>query len=135
MVEMGVRNSWEREFKIVLYNMIVFARPSSSKLFFSIILILYVRTAFTIAITKYIINISVSSPSPMESVKRGGMKKKSQRRALIIEAITTGTNSNSIARIETQSKRINATMRYGIYADNPKQRAVTKTIMERLMRY
>ena len=52
-----------------------------------------------------------SSPLETEKVKRGGIKKKSQIKALKIAANKTGYKLNRIAKTDTVKSKINATAR------------------------
>jgi hypothetical protein len=50
-------------------------------------------------------------------LNRGGIKKKSQIKALAMAEMITGQISNSIAIIETVRSKMNATTLYPTYAD------------------
>jgi hypothetical protein len=55
-------------------------------------------------------NIRISSLLPMWNVKRGGIKKKFQIKALNIDAVSTGKISKNIAIKDTVTSNINATV-------------------------
>src|ERR1035437_7233600 len=112
IVEIGVCSSCERELKSVLYNFIAFSFSSLCRDSFSISRILYVNTPLTIAITKYIKNIKISSVLPIVKVNFGGIKKKFQINALKNAARSTGKISKNIATNETVTSKINATTLY-----------------------
>src|SRR5687767_15541446 len=65
----------------------------------------------------------------------GGIKKKSQIKALSAAEISTGKMSKMIASSETASKRINATTLYPIKSDKAKQTPDNANIVERQIRY
>jgi hypothetical protein len=68
-------------------------------------------------------------------VKRGGIKKKFQMKALSAAESKTGKISNVIASKDTVTNKTNAATLYPIKPDNPRQIAATRTIIAMLNRY
>lgn len=71
----------------------------------------------------------------MCSVKRGGIKKKFQIKALNIAAVSTGNNSRKIAQIETVTSKISATTLYPSRSEIKKQAKEIAKVPKILIKY
>ena len=85
--------------------------------------------------TKYIDNIKVSSEEPIWKVNRGGIKKKSQIKALSKAESNTGKISRNIAISETVTSKTKATTLYPMIPEIRKQTPATKQTEKAARKY